>query len=323
MTPASRKKRTFVVLGSIAAVLFVLSLYGSWRTSRAEEIYPPIGQFVTADSVRLHYAAKGDGRPVVLIHGTDGVLQDFTYTVFDSVAQFALAIAFDRPGHGYSNRPDNDPLTLALNARLIHDAVAELGLSRPIVVGHSYGTAVALKYALDYPHDLSGLVLLAPAAYADGLPVGKKGAAFFMSIPNAPIIGPLLKYCLIAPLFGYGVQYGLKSSFAPNPESKQYAEVMSQMMPRPSQFGAFADENVEFAKGLNQQSPLYKDIDIPAVIIAGDSDQIAVPEKEALRLAKAIPHAKLITLPGVGHMVHYARPDAVTEAIRRMVADVH
>jgi pimeloyl-ACP methyl ester carboxylesterase len=319
MHTAHRRPKTFIVLASLAVLIAALSLFGDWRTDAAEAKFPPIGQFVTADSVRMHYAAKGDGRPVVMIHGTDGVLQDFTYTILDSVATFALAIAFDRPGHGYSGRPDDDPLTLQLNARLIHDAVGELGLSDPIVVGHSYGTAVALKYALDYPHDLSGLVLLSPAVYADGLPVGKKGASFLMGIPNWPIIGPLLKHCLIAPLFGYFVPHGLKSSFAPNPESKEYSAVMAALMPRPGEFGAFADENSLYAHGLNEQSPLYSDIKTPTVIIAGDSDQIAVPSEEAVRLANAMPHAQLIMLHDVGHMVHYARPDVVTEAIRRMV----
>ncbi len=323
MAGSPRKRRWLKATLTLIVILGVLCLYGLWRTENAEKEYPPVGHFVTADNVKLHYISKGEGPPVVLIHGTDGVLQEFIYTIFDSVATFARAIAFDRPGHGYSERPDNDPLTLALNAKLIHDAVAELGLSKPIVVGHSYGTAVALKYGLNYPNDLSAIVLLAPAVYADGLPVGKKGATFFMSIPNAPIIGPIIKYCLIAPLFGFGVPSGLNSSFAPNPESKEYADIMSALMPRPSEFSAFADENVQFVAGLHEQSPLYPTISIPTVIIAGDSDQVAVPEKEALRLAKAIPNAQLIMLPGVGHMVHFARPDAVTEAIRSLAKVMH
>ncbi len=300
--------------------MVVLWAYGYWKTERAEKAHPPIGQFVEVDGARLHYVMRGSGQPVVMIHGSDGVLQDFTLTIFDSVALFAQAIVFDRPGHGYSEWPGDKSLTLELNAQLIHDALVALGVSRPIVVGHSYGGAVALKYAAMYPQELAGLVLLAPAVYADGLPIGKPGATFLMSIPNAPVIGSIITHCLIAPLFGFGVKSGIKPSFKPNPVNPDYAAVMKAMMPRPSQFSAWADESAHFATSLNELDERFGEITAPTVIIVGGKDQVTSYEQEGGRLATVLPNSELVVMPESGHMVHHAATAAVVARIYQMAS---
>ena len=326
MSSASRlsrwRKRIAISLAILALVAVALWVYGEWKSSQAEKEYPPVGHFVTVDGVKLHYIRQGSGQSVVMIHGSDGVLQDFTLTVFDSVASFAQALAFDRPGHGYSERPSDKPLTLELNAQLIHDAVVALGVSKPVIVGHSYGGAVALLYAAMYPDDLAGLVLLSPAVYPEFLPVGKPGAAFFMSIPNAPVIGPIITHCLIAPLFGFGVESGIKPSFEPNPVNPDYAGIMQATMPRPSQFSAWADESAHFAAGLNEFGSKLSEITAPTVIIVGEQDHIAPYEQEGGRLAKVLPNCELVVLPETGHMVHHAVPDAVISKIRQMASAI-
>ena len=92
-------------------------------------------------------------------------------SIWEQVTADYAAIAFDRPGYGYSERPVAAPVTLALNARLLHGALTQLGVQRPILVGHSSGASVALRYALDYPDAVAGLVLIAPSAYAEELSV--------------------------------------------------------------------------------------------------------------------------------------------------------
>jgi len=92
-----------------AAVLIPAGLIaGLWahtffRPARAEEAYPPAGSFITVEGIRLHYIRKGGGTPVVLLHG--GVLRanDFERVMELAAARGYDAIAFDRPGYGYSN----------------------------------------------------------------------------------------------------------------------------------------------------------------------------------------------------------------------------
>jgi len=156
-------------LGSAAATLAGLSLYSDRAVRRAEARHPPVGLFVSVDGARLHFLKRGSGRPVVLLHASDLTLQDFTLSIFDQVAAAYQAIAFDRPGYGSSERPAGCPLTLALSARLIRDALQALGVERPILVGHSGGGSVALRYALDYPDEIAGLVFARPQCVRRGV----------------------------------------------------------------------------------------------------------------------------------------------------------
>jgi len=101
------------------------------------EIQPERSQstskFVTVDGTRLHFIIKGTGRPVVLIHGNPGSGQDWT-RLFGPLAAHNKAIAFDRPGHGQSQRPKHGDVTVEVQARLLHDALSQLHVERSILV---------------------------------------------------------------------------------------------------------------------------------------------------------------------------------------------
>ena len=81
-------------------------------------------------------------------------------------------IAFDRPGYGYSEWPEDEELYLEVQARLINKALDKLNIENPLLVGHSYGGAVVLQYLLNYQEEVRGAVLQAPASYMDEPPDG-------------------------------------------------------------------------------------------------------------------------------------------------------
>jgi pimeloyl-ACP methyl ester carboxylesterase len=150
----TRLRRIAVVL----AVLVVLAVVGLFAWSKrlardAERDYPKLGRDVAAEGIRLHYVERGRGRPVVMLHGLFGSVGDFTATIFDPVARTRRALAIDRPGHGYSERPANETCTPAVQARLVHAALTELGVARPVLVGFLYGDRVALQYGPEFPID--------------------------------------------------------------------------------------------------------------------------------------------------------------------------
>ena len=103
---------------------------------------------------------------------------------------------FDRPGFGHSERPSNITWNPQAQARLLPHALARLGVERPIVLGHSWGTLVALALALDYPKYVRSLVLLAgyyfPTPRLD-VPV--------LSVTAIPVLGHLLRHS-ISPWLG-------------------------------------------------------------------------------------------------------------------------
>jgi alpha-beta hydrolase superfamily lysophospholipase len=106
MSNVSTLTRTSVIAGAAAATLAAMTAYNVYRAWKAEREYPPAGRFVTVDGVRLHYIEKGEGSPVVLLHGNVVTAEDFdTSGVLDLLARRHRVIAFDRPGFGYSERP--------------------------------------------------------------------------------------------------------------------------------------------------------------------------------------------------------------------------
>src|SRR5438270_2783759 len=126
------------------------------------EVKVETGEFVEVEGVRLHYLSRGEGRPVILLHGNSGFAHDFSAVLSALDPSEFRAIAFDRPGHGFSERPANDG-AMSAQARLVRGALETLGVRRPVIAGHSWGGALAISYALQFPEDTAALVLLAPA----------------------------------------------------------------------------------------------------------------------------------------------------------------
>src|SRR5215208_1987018 len=103
---SAHRCRLVRVLVGTAAILGMTAVLVRARARRTERRHPPVGRFITADRVRLHYYERGQGRPIVLLHGNGGTLDELLSSgLVDHLAQNHRVIAFDRPGFGYSERP--------------------------------------------------------------------------------------------------------------------------------------------------------------------------------------------------------------------------
>jgi len=121
--------------------------------------------FVSLGSGRVHVAACGTGRPVLLLHQTPRSWDEYR-DVLPLLASKYRAIAMDTVGFG-----DSDPLTAGRDsieawARCAHDVLTALGHARAAVVGHHTGAAIAVEMAASRPERVEGLVLSA-APYVD------------------------------------------------------------------------------------------------------------------------------------------------------------
>ena len=210
VSPQAGKTGTALLAG--AAVLAATALWNRAQARRAERDHPPTGRFLEIDGIRLHYLERGSGPPVVLLHGNVVTAEDYLLSgVFDRLVERGhRVVAIDRPGFGYSDRPQGMLWTPAAQAHLLRRAFARLGLERPVVVGHSWGTMVALAMALDHPDAVGGLVLLSgyykPTARLD-VPL--------VALAAVPVLGDVLRYT-VSPLFGrVMLPLNLKTMFAP------------------------------------------------------------------------------------------------------------
>ena len=269
-------------------------------------------KFVTVEGTRLHFVTRGEGRPVVLIHGNPGSTQDWT-RVFGPLAALHKVIAFDRPGHGSSQRPKHIDATVEVQSRLLHDALKQLHVERPIVVGHSWGGALALIYAINYPTEVAGVVLVAPAVYES-----QDGVSLVTELPAVPVIGDAVNFVLTPLLAATFVRSALKKAFSPDPVPKNYLRSVLSEWTKAKKVKAYSLDEASLNDSLKQFSPRYPEITIPVSILAGDSDLIVLEKKNAERLHQVLPKSRLILLPKTGHQIPFTRSQAVVDEIERV-----
>ena len=314
---ASKTRSAGTIALACAAALATLAVANHVAARRAERRHPPEGSFLVVDGVRLHYSDRGEGSPVVLIHGNAVTGDDWNTS---GVAELLLranhrVVIFDRPGYGYSERPRGRLWTAAQQAELLHKALRQLGVERPVVVGHSWGTMVALALAIRHPADTAGLVLLSGYYF----PTFRLDA--FMVAPGAtPVLGDILRYT-ISPIFGWlTMPLTKRVMFAPAPVTDRFkAEYSTAMALRPSQIRATSIDGALMIPGALRLRRRYDELSMPVLIMAGSGDKI-VFKRNAERLQASIPGSVLQVIEGAGHMVHHSAPRQVAEAIRQVAA---
>ena len=248
------------------------------RTAQAESAHPPLGDFVDAGGTRLHVLDRGQGAPVVFLHGAGMLLDDMALALMDRAAGSWHAIAVDRPGHGYSDRPSG-AATPRAQARILHDALVAMNVRKPVIVGHSLGAAVALAYALEFPYQTGGIVVLGGYAY----PTARPDFALFAG-PAVPGVGQVLSRTVLQPIDRMLLPSLIQRVFAPNPVPDGYRLVPTELMLRPSQLEAAAGDIAALIPAVAAMAPHYPDIRCPVAILAGEEDRIVDPYDHAERL---------------------------------------
>jgi pimeloyl-ACP methyl ester carboxylesterase len=303
-----------IALLALASALAAVALYAVLQARAAERKTPPIGRFINVDGVRLHYIEQGQGDPVVLIHGNGTLIQDFTVSgLVDGLSGHHRVIVFDRPGFGYSTRPRSRIWTPLAQAEVLQKALDQLGVERPVVLGHSWGTLVAVALALQFPARVRGLVLTSgyyfPTARLD-VPL--------LSPPAIPVIGDVMRYT-VSPLLGrLLLPRIIRRLFEPAPVPERFDRLFpKEMMLRPSQLRAAAADTALMIPAATELQVRYRELKMPTVIVTGADDKIADVGRQSERLYKTVPQSRFVALRGLGHMVHHLAPDEVMRAVER------
>lgn len=298
-----------------AALLGALAVVNHAAARRAERRHPPRGRFIEVDGVRLHYTDRGAGRPVVLLHGNAVTGDDYdTSGLAERLLESHRVIIFDRPGFGHSQRPHGRLWTAMEQAELLHRALRQLGVERPVVVGHSWGAIVALSLAARHPADMAGLVLLSGYYFWTLRP------DVLLVLPGAmPILGDVLRHT-VSPWLGRLLMPLLKRAmFSPRPIPGRFrADYSDAMALRPSQIRATSVDGALMIPGALMNRESYDELSMPVVIMAGDGDKVVFP-RSARRLQARIPGSHLQIVEGVGHMIHHAVPGRVAEMVERVL----
>jgi pimeloyl-ACP methyl ester carboxylesterase len=261
--------------------------------------------------VRVHFVRAGSGRPVVYIHGVKGSVYDLTLSIGERLAARYTAVAFDRPGSGASARPAAGGATPQAQAATLRAAAEELGLERPILLGHSFGAAVALAWALDEPHGVAAVVTLGDYV----LPLGGPPpwvVATMRSRATLCAVGRFGRSRLGRPF----VDAALRRAFFPGEPPAEYTRLAPLLALDDAHLLSDGEGRRSAEAGLRALAPRYAGLRVPLVVVVGAQDRM-VPPGTSEKLHKLVPESELVRLPDAGHMPQFTRPDAVLAAVDR------
>ena len=300
---------TLVVLVALFAIgAYFLAMY---KSAQAVKKFPITGQLIEIKGTKIHAAVMGAGPDLVMIHGSSGNLRDFTTSLASRLAKTYRVILIDRPGLGHSDSFDAKGETLRDQALVLRDVSRQLGAKKPLVLGHSFGGAVALAWALHAPKDISALILLSAPSHP-----WDTGLSVYYKIMSAPFFGNCASrfVCAFAP--ERTIQTNLKETFFPQAIPDGYRDRLGlELYLQPKVMLANARQRRNLKKQIREMTPLYPKISVPTEIVHGTSDNIVPIEIHAKPLAKDLPNSNLTELKGIGHMPHHWSQDAVCKAI--------
>jgi pimeloyl-ACP methyl ester carboxylesterase len=214
------------------------------------------------------------------------------------------AFALTLRGHGDAGRPSSGYRVedFAGDVAAFLDAQ---GLEAAVLVGHSLGSLVAQRCAIDRPERVRGLVLAAfPADGDDPASITALASAFAAAIERDGLEAAGARF-VWGPRAGLdeGAARFVRQGFLEHP-SHGLAHVLRGVIARQPRMAALA--------------PLLAQIAVPALVVVGDGDRHSLPPSRAL--AAALPHARLVVVPGAGHVVNLHRPAEFNDAVRAWLA---
>ena len=306
----------------ILTALALLALLTQAGVLYVQRTFPQAGNPVEVRGARLNVVDLGrreaPGPPIVMIHGASSNLEVMRQPLGDRLANNHRVILIDRPGHGWSTRARLADSTPAIQGRMIEEALEKLGVGPVILVVHSWSGALGARMALDYPARVKGLVMLAPVTHP-----WRGGVGWYNDAVTTPVIGPLLAYTVMLPLGLFILKSSARNVFLPQIVPDGFVKnTATPLLLRPREFLANAHDLVTLKEAVAGQVPRYAEIKAPITVISGDVDKTVSINIHSRPFVAALPHAKLIVLPGVGHMVQNAEPELVTAEIDAMVGSI-
>ncbi|MEL6806343.1 MAG: alpha/beta hydrolase [Pseudomonadota bacterium] len=315
------KTALVVLLGLFFVAVVVVQVLAGKRDRDAAANYPHTGQLIEVDGVTVHAVQTGQGPDVVLLHGASGNTRDFTFAFADLIKDRYRVTMLDRPGMGWTEQIDpahkrafsTAHASPRDQARLLKAATDQLGVTNPIVLGHSFGGIVGYAWALEFD-DLAGFVSVAGVANpwpgALGWTYRVNGSAWGGGLA-VPVLSAFVPQTY--------VETTLASIFEPQAAPDGYLEhVGAALSLRRHSMRANARQVNWLRPYVVEMSARYGDITVPVEIVHGDADTIVPLAVHSAKVPGQIDGANVTVLPGVGHMPQHTNPDDVIAAIDRV-----
>lgn len=302
-----------IPLGMAGIAGLGLAGWSAYVARRAEEWVPADGQFAEVAGARLHYVDQGEGPAIVMVHGLMGQLRNFSHTLAGRLAKDHRVILVDRPGWGHSALTGPRP-GIAGQATMIAELIEQLGLERPLLVGHSLGGAVALALGLDRPERVRGLGLIAPLTQVVDRPPPQ-----FAALLAPAALRPAMAWLVAVPAGAVTGPATAAAVFAPDPVPTDFATRGGGALAlRPQSYMAGSFEIRHVRDEVAAMVPRYAGLTLPVSILFGEGDRVLDPQLHGATTAAMIPGAKFEAIPG-GHMLPVTQADATEAWLRGLM----
>jgi 3-oxoadipate enol-lactonase len=267
---------------------------------------PESAAMTTKDS-RFSYQAAGDTSlpPLVFLHGIGGAARGWRGQL-EVFGDRYHAVAWDMPGYGSSKQLDTPGIPTLAEA--LRDFLAQVGATKPVLVGHSIGGMVVQQFLVSYP-DLAGAVVLAQTTSAFGSSDGEWQKNFIEAR-----LGPLDRGETMVSMAPKLVE-GLIGD-APDPAGLELARDCMASVP-PATYRSSMKAMIGFDLRKN-----IADIRLPTLLLSGSKDNNA-PAKTMAKMAAQVPGSTYVELEGVGHLANFERPREFNEVLSDFLAMSH
>jgi pimeloyl-ACP methyl ester carboxylesterase len=305
-------KKRYWILGAttlaIAGKLLARPRDADWSKFRNVVFHSDHSRFVDVDGVRVHYQEAGDPNApaLLLIHGFASSTLVWS-KVFLPLAQAGFrVIALDMLGYGYSAKPKNGEYTIGGQTRVVTGLLDCLGIPRALLVGSSYGGAVAATCALDYPDRVEKLVLV-------GTVNNNRPLAFkLMRVFGTPLFGDVVSPLLIGSR--RLLRRRMKQVYDRHSWVLDERRVDARHLPlrtAGTQRAIIRTVRGWNAERISRDAHLIKQ---PTLLLWGENDR-EIPLADGERLHAEIPGSRLIVFLNCGHLPHEEYPEAFTEVV--------
>ena len=263
-------------------------------------------EVLKVDGGEIFYETVGEGMPIMVMHGGLGLDHTYLRPYFDQLSDLGQVVYYDHRGNGKSSRPED--FSTVDFTMLVNDAEAlreHLGQDKMILIGHSYGGFVALKYAIEHSDNLAGLALVDTTPVLDYQPslsgnedqMAALGALFSAPVADDEEMRKL--WNTVIPMYFHN----------PDPD------LLDKLNAETTYSGAAWNRAAVMLGSYNTLDDLGK-ITAPTLAIAGRFDGITPPEPGAERIAAGIPGAEAVSFENSGHYPFIEEEDAFFATLR-------
>lgn len=302
------------VAASVAAKLFLRPGDVEWDKNRDVVFNADYSRFTEVDGVRVHYqeAGQSDAPAMILIHGFAASNLVWSKVLLEIAENGLRVIAPDLLGYGYSDKPRQFDYTILRQAEMVVSLMKQLGIERGVVVGSSYGGAIAATIALDHPELVEKLILIGAVTN------NKPTRYLLMRLFGSPIIGDILSPLVVGSRSLLRLR--MKRVYDRHSWELDERRVDARHLPlrtRGAHRAVIRTVRRWDAERISREAHL---ITQPTLVLWGDTDR-EVPLGDGKRLHEEIPNSRLIVFQACGHLPHEEYPQAVIKVISEFVRE--